>query len=89
MDERKAQGSDIRPKGSELSDGDACLHESRPPRGQVGASPSFLPRWVERLCRASLRPQRLARVVTYVILSFTQQVSVEHPPCAGTESPRE
>lgn len=42
MGERKAQGSDIRPKGSELSDGDACLYESRPPRGQVGASPSFL-----------------------------------------------
>ena len=89
MDERKAQGSDIRPKGSELSDGDACPHESRPPRGQVGASPSFLPRWVERLCRASLRPSAWhVSSLTSSFLSLNKYLwSTHHVP--GTESPRE
>ena len=40
------------PKGSELSEGDDRLYESRPPWDQRGASPSFLP----GTCRHSLHP---------------------------------
>lgn len=71
------------PNGSKVSKGDSCLYGNRLPQCRVGASPSFLPQRVKCLCLSSLHSQCLGHIGTSFIPSFIQQVTTEHPPCAG------